>query len=93
MHLVPFISTGGSNDLNIMTRIPSWCGGKPETSIELRNSVGYWRASVSSTTEYIAAYVNSLPGRELIKLRLMFFKVSFKDAKIALLLSYSSISF
>ena len=41
--------------------------------MELRNSVGYWRASVSSTTEFIAAYVNSPPGRELMKVRLMFF--------------------
>ena len=44
IHRVPFIGLGGSSDRKRMIGQPflsvSWCGGRPESSIEFRNSVG-----------------------------------------------------
>ena len=87
LSLVPLHSLGASRFRRSIIGEPTLsnklCGGIPEGSRELRNSMGYWTDSSTSTTESIDLYEVVLPGSCAWICRLMTLTLLFLGARIA----------
>jgi len=84
--IVPLVTSGGSKDhkINIGAAIfnESRCKGNPETSKELKNSMGKCPASDSSSTESNDLYSTGSPGNCVTKAVLIVQVVSLRGAKM-----------
>ena len=84
IHLVPFVTLGGSKERKMIIGAASFneskCEGNPDTSKEFKNSMGKWTAWDSSRTKSSDRYSTGSPGNCATKAVLIVQAVSLSGA-------------